>query len=192
MNDTGFALSADMRARLVGMHARQQDGSLQPIAFAMPEEPEFHMGGGGLYSTAHDYIRFIRMFLNEGSLDGNRVLQADTVALMAQNHIGDLNVRRLPSAIPHVTNAIDFYPEQDKKWGLGFMINTEQTAEGRSAGSLAWGGLANTYYWLDRKRKVGGVLLAQLFPFADEKVLDLFSGFERAIYDTLGETKRAA
>ncbi len=128
------------------------------------------------------------MFLNEGSLDGNRVLQADTVALMAQNHIGDLNVRRLPSAIPHVSNAIDFYPEQDKKWGLGFMINTEQTAQGRSAGSLAWGGLANTYFWLDPKRKVGGVLLAQLFPFADEKVLNLFGGFERAIYETLGKT----
>jgi CubicO group peptidase (beta-lactamase class C family) len=192
MTDTGFALTADMRARLVGMHARQSDGSLQPMSFGMPDEPEFFMGGGGLYSTARDYIRFIRMFLNNGSLDGNRVLQVDTVALMAKNHIGDLNVRRLPTAIPHVTNDINLYPEQDKKWGLGFMINTERTAEGRSPGSLSWAGLANTYYWLDPQRKVGGVLLAQLFPFADAKVLNLFSGFERAVYNRLGEAKRAA
>ena len=192
MNDTGFAITQGMRERLVGMHARQSDGTLQPIAFELPQEPEFHMGGGGLYGTAHDYIRFIRMFLNKGSLDGNRVLKAETVALMAQNHIGDLNVRRLPAAIPQVTNDIDLYPEQDKKWGLGFMINTARTAEGRSAGSLAWAGLANTYYWLDPARNVGGVILTQLFPFADKKVLDLFSGFERAIYDALDRAKRAA
>jgi methyl acetate hydrolase len=192
MNDTGFALTASMRERLVGMHTRQADGTLQPIPFELPQQPEFHMGGGGLYGTAHDYIRFIRMFLNKGVLGGNRVLNAETVALMAQNHIGDLNVRRLPAAIPQVTNEIDLYPDQDKKWGLGFMINTQRTADGRSAGSLAWAGLANTYYWIDPTRNVGGVILAQLFPFADKKVLDLFSGFERAVYERLDESKRAA
>jgi CubicO group peptidase (beta-lactamase class C family) len=192
MNDSAFAITQSMRERLVGMHARQNDGSLRPMAFELPQEPEFHMGGGGLYGTAHDYIRFIRMFLNKGTLDGNCVLKPETVALMAQNHIGDLKVRRLPAAIPQVTNDIDLYPEQDKKWGLGFMINTQRTAEGRSAGSLAWAGLANTYFWIDPTRNVGGVLLAQLFPFADKKVLDLFSRFERAVYDKLDESKRAA
>jgi CubicO group peptidase (beta-lactamase class C family) len=192
MNDTGFAITPGMRERLVGMHARQSDDSLQPIAFEIPQEPEFHMGGGGLYGTAHDYIRFIRMFLNNGRLDGNRVLKAESVALMAQNHIGDLNVRRLPAAIPQVTNDIDLFPEQDKKWGLGFMINTQRTAEGRSAGSLAWAGLANSYFWIDPARNVGGVILAQLFPFADKKVLDLFSGFERAVYERLDGMRPAA
>jgi CubicO group peptidase (beta-lactamase class C family) len=192
MNDTGFALTDSMRERLVGMHARQADGTLRPMAFELPQEPEFHMGGGGLYSTAHDYARFIRMFLNKGELDGNRVLKRETVALMGQNHIGDLNVRRLATAIPQVTNDIDLYPDQDKKWGLGFMINTQRTAEGRSAGSLAWAGLANTYYWIDSTRRVGGIVLAQLFPFADKRVLDLFSGFERAVYDKLDGLKRAA
>jgi methyl acetate hydrolase len=192
MHDTAFALTPAMRQRLAGMHTRQSDGRLQPIAFELPQEPEFHMGGGGLYGTAHDYIRFIRMFLNEGTLDGNRVLKAETVTLMAQNHIGDLNVRRLPAAIPQVTNDIDLYPDQDKKWGLGFMINTEPTAEGRAPGSLAWAGLANTYFWIDPTRKVGGVILAQLFPFADKKMLDLFGSFERAVYEKLDEVKRAA
>ena len=192
MKDTSFKLSDDQRKRLVGMHARQPDGSLVPMPFEMPQEPEFHMGGGGLYSTAHDYIRFVRMILNKGTLDGNRVLKPETVATMAQNHIGELNMTKMHAAIPQVTNDVDLYPEQDKKWGLSFMINTQRTAEGRSAGSLAWAGLANTYYWIDPTRSVGGVILTQLFPFADKKVLELFGGFERAIYDKLDGMKRAA
>ena len=192
MKDTSFKLSEDQRKRLVGMHARQPDGSLVPMPFEMPQEPEFHMGGGGLYSTAHDYIRFVRMILNKGTLDGNRVLKPETVATMAQNHIGELNMTKMHAAIPQVTNDVDLYPEQDKKWGLSFMINTQRTAEGRSAGSLAWAGLANTYYWIDPTRNVGGVILTQLFPFADKKVLELFGGFERAIYDKLDGMKRAA
>ncbi|HEX3180303.1 MAG TPA: serine hydrolase domain-containing protein [Beijerinckiaceae bacterium] len=192
MKDTSFKLSDDQRKRLVGMHARQPDGSLVPMPFEMPQEPEFHMGGGGLYSTAHDYIRFVRMILNKGTLDGNRVLKPETVATMAQNQIGELNMTKMHAAIPQVTNDVDLYPDQDKKWGLSFMINTQQTAEGRSAGSLAWAGLANTYYWIDPTRNVGGVILTQLFPFADKKVLELFGGFERAIYDKLDGMKRAA
>ena len=192
MKDTSFRLGEDQRRRLVGMHARQPDGTLTPMPFEMPQEPEFHMGGGGLYSTAHDYIRFVRMILNNGTLDGNRVLKPETIALMSQNHIGDLNMTKMHAAIPQVTNDVDLYPDQDKKWGLSFMINTQRTAEGRSAGSLAWAGLANTYYWIDPVRNVGGVILTQLFPFADKKVLDMFSSFERAVYERLDEIRRAA
>ncbi|MEA2832829.1 MAG: methyl acetate hydrolase [Methylobacteriaceae bacterium] len=192
MNDTGFKLGDDQRRRLVGMHARQPDGSLTPMPFEMPQEPEFHMGGGGLYSTAHDYVRFIRIILNKGTLEGNRVLKPETVAMMAKNHIGELNMGKMPAAIPQVTNDVDLYPDQDKKWGLSFMINTQRTAEGRSAGSLAWAGLANTYYWIDPTRNVGGMILTQLFPFADKTVLGLFSEFERAVYEALDGMKRAA
>ncbi|GAC1331917.1 MAG: serine hydrolase domain-containing protein [Beijerinckiaceae bacterium] len=192
MSDTGFKLSAHQRGRLVGMHSRQADGSLKPMAFEVPQEPEFHMGGGGLYGTAHDYVRFVRMVLNKGELDGNRVLAPETIALMARNHIGDLNVTRLPTAIPQASNEVDLYPEQALKWGLGFMINTQRTAEGRSAGSLAWGGLANTYYWIDPSRNVGGVILMQLFPFLDKKALELFSSFERAVYANLDCVTRMA
>ncbi|MEA2832983.1 MAG: methyl acetate hydrolase [Methylobacteriaceae bacterium] len=192
MNDTGFKLGDNQRRRLVGMHARQPDGALAPMPFEMPQEPEFHMGGGGLYSTAHDYVRFIRMILNKGTLEGNRVLKTETVAMMGDNHIGELNMGKMPAAIPQVTNDVDLYPDQDKKWGLSFMINTQRTAEGRSAGSLAWAGLANTYYWIDPTRNVGGVILTQLFPFADKSVLGLFSGFERAVYEALDGIKRAA
>jgi CubicO group peptidase (beta-lactamase class C family) len=192
MHDTGFKIGAAQRERLVGVHAHGPDGTLTPMAFEIPQEPEFHMGGGGLYGTAPDYIAFIRMLLNKGSLDGNRVLKPETVALMAQNHIGDLNVTKLPTAMPPLSNDVELYPEQDKKWGLSFLINTKRTAEGRSAGGLAWAGLANTYFWLDATRNIGGVILMQLLPFADKAALDLFATFERGIYQSLDGAKAAA
>ena len=192
MRDTGFKLGASQRARRVSMHARGEDGTLSAIAFEIPQEPEFHMGGGGLYGTARDYIAFIRMLLNGGTLDGARILRPDTVALMGQNHIGDLNVTTLPSAMPALSNDVELYPEQEKKWGLSFLINTRRTAEGRSAGSLAWAGLGNTYFWVDPSRKIGGVILTQILPFADAKVLELFSQFESGVYRELDRQKRAA
>jgi methyl acetate hydrolase len=194
MNDTGFKISDAMRRRLVGMHARTPDGTLAPIPFELEQEPEFHMGGGGLYSTAGDYIKFTRMILNKGRGNGNQVLKAETVALMGQNHMGDLNVTKIVSADLTLSNHVDLYPDMDKKWGLSFLINTAKTPEGRSAGSLAWAGLANTYYWIDPARDVTGVILMQVLPFADGKCLEAFAGFERGIYDGLdaGSGKKAA
>lgn len=192
MSDTGFKIGAAQRARLVGVHARGADGTLTPMPFEIPQDPEFHMGGGGLYGTAPDYLAFIRMLLNGGSLYGNRVLKPETVAVMAQNHIGALNVNKLPTAMPRLSNDVELYPEQDKKWGLSFLINTQRTAEGRSPGSLAWGGLANTYFWLDPTRKVGGVILMQLLPFADAKALELYAMLERGVYQSLDGNKAAA
>jgi CubicO group peptidase (beta-lactamase class C family) len=192
MPDTAFKIGASQRQRLVGMHQRAADGALSPTPFELEQEPEFHMGGGGLYSTAPDYIRFVRMLLNGGALDGIRVLKPETVALMGENHIGDLVMSRLPTFMPAVSNDFDPWPEQDKKWGLGFMMNTRRTAEGRSPGSLAWAGLANTYFWVDPARKVGGVILMQLLPFADGKALELFAALERGVYQAMDGAKAAA
>ena len=194
MNDTSFKISDAMRKRLVGMHARGEDGSLSAIPFELEQEPEFHMGGGGLYSTAGDYIKFCQMILNKGKGNGNQVLKAETVATMGQNHIGDLNMPKLTSVAPMYTNDVDLYPDMVKKWGLSFLINTAKTPEGRSPGSLAWAGLANTYYWIDPSRDVCGVILMQLLPFADGKCLEAFAGFERGIYAGLdaGSGQKAA
>jgi len=189
MSDTTFRLGESQRARLVSMHARDADSALTPIAFEIPQEPEFHMGGGGLYGTARDYIAFIRMFLNGGTLHGTQILRPETVSLMAQNHIGDLSVTRLPSAMAGLSNDVELFPEQEKKWGLSFLINTKTTAQGRSAGSLAWAGLANTYFWIDPSRKIGGVILTQLLPFADPTVLQLFGEFESGAYRELDRQK---
>ena len=170
MTDTGFKIGDAQRQRLVGMHARGEDGSLAPIPFELEQDPEFHMGGGGLYGTAGDYIKFTQMILNKGRGNGNQVLKPETVAMMGQNHIGELNMTKMTSAVAFATNDVDLYPDMDKKWGLSFLINTAKTPEGRSPGSLAWAGLANTYYWIDPARDVTGVILMQVLPFADKQM----------------------
>jgi len=170
MNDTGFKINESMRKRLVGMHARGPDGSLAPMPFELEQDPEFHMGGGGLYGTAGDYIKFTQMILNKGRGNGNQVLKPETVATMAQNHMGELVVPKITSAAPMYSNDVDLFPGIVKKWGLSFLINTAKTPEGRSAGSLAWAGLANTYFWIDPARDIAGVILMQVLPFFDQKM----------------------
>jgi CubicO group peptidase (beta-lactamase class C family) len=194
MTDTGFKLGDAQRKRLVGMHARGEDGSLAAIPFELEQEPEFHMGGGGLYGTAADYIKFTQMILNKGKGNGNQVLKPETVAMMGQNHIGDLTMGKMTTAVAWATNDVDLYPGMVKKWGLSFLINTAKTPEGRSPGSLAWAGLANTYFWIDPARDISGVILMQLLPFADGKCLEAFAGFERGIYAGLdaGSGQKAA
>ena len=191
MGDTGFRIGASQRERLVGMHARGPDGSLAPIPFELEQNPEFEMGGGGLYGTAADYIKFTQMILNKGRGNGHQVLKPETIAMMSQNHIGDIEMGKLTSVVPFATNDVDLYPGMSKKWGLSFMINTATSPEGRSAGSLAWAGLANTYYWIDPARDLCGVILMQLLPFADAKCLDTFAAFERGIYAATGAQKAA-
>jgi methyl acetate hydrolase len=192
MTDTGFKIGDSQRQRLVAMHGREPDGSLAPIPFELEQDPEFHMGGGGLYGTAGDYIKFTQMILNKGRGNGNQLLKPETVAMMGQNHIGELAMTRMTSAVAFATNDVDLYPDMVKKWGLSFMINTAQTLEGRSPGSLAWAGLANTYYWIDPARDVTGVILMQVLPFADEKCLEAFAGFERGVYGGLDAAAQEA
>ncbi len=185
MTDTNFRLTPECRARLTAMHARGEDGTLAPIDFEVPQEPEFQMGGGGLYGTAADYLAFEKVFLNQGRANGRQVLKPETAALMAQNAIGDLNVQLLKTAMPANSNDAEFFPGMVKKWSTGFMITTEAVPGGRREGSLAWAGLGNTYFWIDRKAGIAGVILMQLLPFADPKALALFDGFEKAVYAAL-------
>jgi len=182
MKDTGFKLGEAQRARLVGMHTREPDGKLAPMPFEIPQEPEFQMGGGGLYGTAGDYLAFQQMILNEGRANGKQVLKPETVRGMGENQMGALNVRLLKTAIPPYSNDAEFFPGMVKKWGLGFMISTERVPGGRSAGSLTWAGLGNTYFWIDPAKRIAGVIMMQLVPFADAKALDVYDKFEKAIY----------
>lgn len=185
MRDTGFVLTQSQRARLAAMHQRQPDGSLEPISFEVPQQPEFFMGGGGLYGTGPDYLSFLRMLLNGGRLDGAEILRPETVAQMAQNQIGDLAAGVMRTAMPHLTNDVDFFPGMELKWGLGFLINPQPGPAGRSAGSLTWAGLANTYFWVDPARRVAGLILTQILPFADARAVALYGAFESGIYEGL-------
>src|SRR6201993_1048829 len=111
MSDTGFKIGDSQRMRLVGMHARGEDGALAPMPFELEQEPEFHMGGGGLYGTAGDYIKFCQMILNKGKGNGNQVLKPETIALMSQNHIGELVMTKMTSVAAIYTNDVDLYPD---------------------------------------------------------------------------------
>ena len=181
MADTDFRLTPDMRGRLAAMTMRSPDGAVTPIDFALPEDPEFWGGGGGLYSSAADYIAFLNALINGGAGAYGRVLRAETVARMAAHRIGPVAVRRLTSVMPFLTNDLDFGVD-DAEWALSFMVNPTQGRHGRAQGSLAWAGLANTYFWADPTHRVAGVLMTQLLPFGDRQVLALFEAFERAVY----------
>jgi len=182
MRDSGFIIGPAQRERLSSMHFRGEDGSLQLIPFEITQEPEFFMGGGGLYSTAPDYLRFLQMLLHGGELEGARILRPETIAEINRNQLGALNVGMLKTVTPGASNDAEFFPGAPKKWGLAYMINVEEQLAGRSAGSLAWAGLANTYYWLDPNKQLAGVILTQILPFADQRVLSVFEQFERAMY----------
>jgi methyl acetate hydrolase len=183
MKDTAFGLTPKYRARLAAMHSRDEDGRLAAIPFELPQQPEFEMGGGGLYGAAADYLAFERMFLNDGrAADGTPVLKPETVRLLRENAIGDLTVQLLKTVVPELSNDAEFFPGIVKKWSLGFMISTEPVPGGRGAGSLAWAGLGNTYFWIDPANGIAGVILMQLLPFADAKALALFDHFEKAVY----------
>jgi len=182
MADTGFRLNPPQRSRLAVMHRRAADGGLSPIPFEMPQEPEFDMGGGGLYGTVRDYLRFCRMWLNAGTLEGERVLSPAMVAEAMRDSIAPLAVRPMITAQPGRSNDLELFPEMRKGWGLSFLINAEDVAGRRAAGSLAWAGLANTYYWIDPRRDRAGILTTQILPFADPRVLRLFEAVERLVY----------
>jgi methyl acetate hydrolase len=184
MNDTAFRITPAMRQRLAKVHQRGEDGSLAPIDAEIPQDPEFEMGGGGLYGTAVDYLKFVRMILNRGRAGAEQVLKPETVDLMSRNAMGDIKVTMLHTVAPAISNDAEFFPGMPKGWGLSFMINNEQAPTGRSAGSLAWAGLANTYFWIDPTRGLGGVYVTQIFPFADQKALPLFFEFEKAVYQS--------
>ena len=186
MDDTAFRISDGMRARLAKIHMRGEDGSLAPqMDLEIPQDPEFEMGGGGLYGTVGDYLRFIRLILDRGRANGEQVLAPETVDAMSRNQIGALRVGALRTVMPPYSNDAEFFPGMPKTWSLGFMISAEAAPTGRSAGSLAWAGLANSYYWIDPARGVGGVWLAQVLPFADEQAISAWLAFERTVYESL-------
>jgi methyl acetate hydrolase len=183
MPDSGFVLKSQWKDRLATVHARDAEGRLSPIESLPPaENPEFFPGGGGLFSTSRDYLRFLQALMHGGALNGARILQAETVALMGQNHMGALNVLPMKTFNPPVSNDCELFPGMDKKWGLSFLINTKDVPGARSAGSLAWAGINNTYYWLDPAKRVAGVLMTQVLPFADPTVLGLLDRYEQAVY----------
>ena len=193
MEDTAFSMTESMRKRMVTMHQRDETGKLTALPdFTLPSDPEVHMGGHGLYATVLDYAKFIRMWLNDGQGPQGRVLKKETVEMAAKNGLpGDMKIKGLPGVIPSLSNYAEFFPGMPKSWALTFMINDHDAPTGRPAGALAWAGLANLYYWIDRKNGIGGFWATQIFPFADPPSVGGYIDFETAVYGAMA-TKRAA
>lgn len=185
MKDTSFAPSPEQRARQASAHQRLPDGSLQPQPLETPFTPEFWAGGGGLYSTAGDYLTLLRTMLGNGALDGTRILRPETVALMNTNQIGEIEAGILKSTAPARSTDVDFFPGVSLKWGLGYMINMQPGPNGRSPGSLTWAGLFNTHYWIDPARHLAAVIMTQVLPFGDVPTMRLYGQYERSIYDAM-------
>ncbi len=182
MTETFFNVPGDKERRLAPSYARQPDGSFA----AMPREPlrpaKFFSGGGGLYSTAADYVRFARALLAGGQLDGRRVLRTETVAMMAQNQIGELTLPPITSLNPQLVAPNAVLPGGLDAFGLGFALNRKPLASGRGASAMSWAGIFNTFFWVDQEKAVCAVLLVQMLPFGDPGPRRLVEDFDRAVY----------
>lgn len=178
MSNTSFKIQNRMRP--APFYQLAQSGAMQKIPFIFPQKAEYHSGGAGLYSTVRDYLRFSRMLLNQGSLDGAKILKPDTVRMMFENRIGRLEVRPLKGR----GSSLDLRFEEGVtwKWGLCYMINEEELPSRRSPGSQFWGGAANTFVWIDPKKGLTGIFATQVLPFLNEPCEKSFSEFESAVY----------
>ena len=181
--DMAFELTPAMRARLATIHQRAPDGKLTPVPeLGLPQPPTMHMGGAGLYGSTGEYLKFIRMILNDGAGPQGQVLRPETVAEMCQNGLGTLHSGAWQTAAPTLANSGDFFPGLKKSWAYTFQVNDEDTPTGRPAGALSWAGLANCYYWIDRKNGVGGMWCSQILPFLDMGSYPGYVDFETTVY----------
>lgn len=183
MIDTSYILPEEKFGRLVSSYRRDSSGVLRANERKLPSRPKNFNGGGGLFSTAADYTRFMQMILRRGAGPGStKILNPKTVQMMATNQIGSLGAGKMRSFDHDGSADVDMQPGHTEGWGLGFLINKTAYAGGRSAGSLAWAGFENTFYWIDPKRERCGVILMQFVPFVDRQAIGLLSDFELSVY----------
>ena len=186
MEDIAFSMTPSMKSRLAAIHQREANGSLTPMPdLTLPPSPEVDMGGHGLYASIGEYMKFIRMWLNDGAGPHGRVLKKETVEAAVRNGLQpNQKVTMLPGVIPTLSNDAEFFPGIKKSWSYTFMVNDEDAPTGRPAGAIGWAGLANSFYWIDRKNGFGGYWATQVLPFADPTSFGGYMDFETAAYAT--------
>jgi methyl acetate hydrolase len=181
MKDTSFVPKPENLDRTVSRYDYQPEGSFKEQPRDFP--PVAFNGGGGLNSTVGDYIRFAQMILRNGrGADGKQILRPGTVKQMSSNQIGNLSAGKLKTMNPARSSVVDIHPGAIDKWGLGFLINTTAYPGGRAAGSLAWAGIWNTFYWIDPKSRICAVIMMQFLPFVHTEAVGMLGDFEKAVY----------
>ncbi|WP_413207676.1 serine hydrolase domain-containing protein [Rhodospirillum sp. A1_3_36] len=187
MEDIAFTRTEAMKARTALIHARAEDGTLSPMdEFFLPDNPEIDMGGHGLYATVPEYMKFIRMWLNDGVGPHGQVLKPETVAWAVKGAlVPPQKVVMLPGVIPSLSNDAEFFPGLQKDWSYTFMVNSETAPTGRPAGAIGWAGLANSFFWIDRENGLGGYWATQILPFGDPVSFTGYMDFETAVYQSL-------
>jgi CubicO group peptidase (beta-lactamase class C family) len=166
MHDTDFHVPADKASRLAACYSAAPNGmTLQDDPQSSPylHAPAFYSGGGGLVSTASDYLRFCRMLLNRGSLDGVRIISPKILDLMTTNHLP--GGKELPDL------SISLFSESTYSgvgFGLGFAVTVDpaKTLLPGTAGDFSWGGMASTYFWIDPREELIVIFMTQLMPSA--------------------------
>lgn len=182
MPDTRFEVEAHMASRLASVSIRGEDGKFGDFALAPPSKPEFYGMGHALYSTAPDYLRFLRMYLNKGVLDGKRILSESGVESMLANQIGSITIPCLKTVVPAITADAELFPGRRKSHSMAFMRFEEDVPGMRSAGSQGWAGVLNSHYWFDPKANLVGLLMTQSLPFVEPRFASTYQNFERAAY----------
>ncbi len=175
MADTSWLPGPSQIARLITIGKRGPNGQIAPIDAPIPTELPFIYGGGGLFCTAPDYIKFLQAVMRGELLPASLHAEYLRPQLPVSPRVGQLK-----SCDPR-SNDADLFGGVPATWSLGFLMNTQPTPQGRTAFSHCWAGINNSYYWLDLKRGTCGVLIAQLMPFADPGVISTFEAYEAAV-----------
>jgi CubicO group peptidase (beta-lactamase class C family) len=183
MHDTTFDPTDAQRERLMAIHDARPGQPLTLSSVALPEEQDIWSGGGGLYSTAGDYMRFMRALLRGGELDGERILRPESVELAFTDHLrgAPLPADGTHSAVPELTKDVPALPFK-QGFGLGFNLMLEDIPGMRRAGTGNWAGLCNSYFWIDRASGIAATLMTQLLPFFDDGIVPTLLGFEASVY----------
>ncbi|MEM9551321.1 MAG: serine hydrolase domain-containing protein [Pseudomonadota bacterium] len=179
MSDTAFEPD-QLSERLCAVSIRGEDGAFGPFELAPPPKPEFYGMGHALYSTAPDYMRFLRMVLNNGSLDGARILSEAGLRDMLSDQMQGKHFARMASVAPALTADVELPADTTHSFAF---VRTETDQEGkRSAGTLSWAGVCNTHYWIDPARNLAAVIMTQSLPFVEPPLLETYDAYERAVY----------
>lgn len=182
MPDSFFVVPPAKQPRMAKMYQRAKDGGLVEPPPRPTPPVTFFSGGGGLFSTARDYMTLARAIMAGGSLGQARILSPETVAMMGQNQIGELTLRPFKSLIPDLATDDAALAGDLDKFGYGFAVNTKPSSAGRGANTMAWAGIFNTFFWIDREKQISAVLMTQMLPGLDPGPATLLEEFDKAVY----------